>query len=242
MLLLAFLLLAGCDHQAAGPSNGSARSLVVHGVLLAGTHEQEILVEYTRGVGEGIYKGITPASGAEVTVTGHAVHRFVEDPKRPGSYRASFTPRPGGLYMLRIRGPGGEAVSSWTRIPGTPQLTAPSRDTVVQRAVDVVFRWTATTDASGYMVVFYDTARPRFPFERPVIRAEDNAVTVQLGLMGERQMRLAVAAADSNYLRYVQMRFRDPGPKYRFQSTVEGGWGLFGSAALSDSRLISFVR
>ncbi len=127
--------LGGCENPAAPPPTElAARDLVVHGMLRGGAPEQEILLEFTRPVKDGLYRGLTPASGAEVTVTGPvATHRFAEDADHPGVYRASFLAEGGVSYALRVRGPGGQLLEGETTVPGTVRLTVPSRDTLIDR-------------------------------------------------------------------------------------------------------------
>jgi hypothetical protein len=241
--LLPLAVLVGCEQLTAYPPGEAEQSLVVHGMLLGGSAGQEIILEYARGIREGVYRGITPASRAEVVVAGKDTHRFTEDPARPGVYRASFVPAPGERYALRIRGPRGESVTGTTDVPAAPRLVEPTADALVNRTRAVMVRWTGAPAAAGYIVFAPDAERPGF-LGNPVHQAApgDTAAAVELGTLGERQVRLWVAAVDANYLRYIRSRSLDAGPKFRIESTVEGGWGLFGSTAYSDARLISFAR
>jgi hypothetical protein len=241
--LLALAILAGCEQLASYPPGEAEQSLVVHGMLLGGSGRQEIIVEYGRGIREGVYRGITPAAAADVVVTGKDAHRFTEDPGRPGVYRASFVPAPGERYTLRIQGPRGEVVTGTTDVPAAPRLVEPTADTLVSRTRAVTVRWTNAPAAAGYIVFAPDAQSPGF-LGNPVHQggAGDTSAAVELGTLGERQVRLWVAAVDANYLRYVKSRSLDAGPEFRLDSTVEGGWGVFGSTAYSDARLISFVR
>lgn len=237
----AALLLAGCGQSTTYPAHGVERDLIVHGMLFGNRQEQEISVEYTRLMNDGFFRGITPASGADVIVTGTEAHRFAEDPERPGIYRASFAPRAGERYTLRIRGPRGEQVAAETRVPGAPQLGVPSRDTSVQRYQDVSLYWARAPAAHRYIGL---KSASRYPNSLQMFFSpkHDTTATVQLGLMLEEQVRIAIAAVDSNYSEYIQSRVGDAGPSYRFRSTVQGGWGLFGSAAVSEPRLITFEK
>lgn len=230
-LLSAPLLLAGCEQSTTYPAHEGERELVLHGVLIANKPEQEILVEYTRLMNDGFFRGITPASGADVMVTGSETYRFIEDPEQPGVYRASFIPQAGAQYALRIRGPQDELVTAATMVPGAPRLIMPANDTVVKRNLDIPLYWTHVPTARAYMgldVTFFPT--------------EDTTATVRLGLMREMEVRLAIAAVDSNVFEYFFNRGGGAGPQYRFRSTVQGGWGLFGSAAVSEPRLITFEK
>jgi hypothetical protein len=211
-------------------------------MLLAATDRQEIVVEYTRSVPEGFYRGVTPASGAQVTVTGSEVHRFSEDPQRPGIYRASFLPRSGERYTLRVQGPAGEVVTGVTTVPGAPRLLAPERDTTVALGRELVLRWNRSPHAAAYTWIHFELNRPSFLAGIP---KQDTATTVNTGTLTlsvsqEVKVQLQVAAVDSNYVRYEEGRAGDlPDARYQLRSTVQGGWGLFGSAALSNPRVVT---
>ncbi|MDQ3557325.1 MAG: hypothetical protein M3409_11210 [Gemmatimonadota bacterium] len=55
-----------------------------------------------------------------------------------------------------------------------------------------------------------------------------------------RRMRYSVIAMDANYLRYVASSNGSApgGDRNRVRSTVRGGYGLFGSYSISNSRLL----
>ncbi|CAN5780767.1 hypothetical protein BH23GEM3_BH23GEM3_03690 [soil metagenome] len=235
------LVITGCDwHGAAYPSEPDAGSLVVHGMLAEGAPEQEIILEYTRRLDEGYYRGLTPASGAHITVTGKETHAFREDPKHPGVYRASFVPHRGERYTLRIEGPAGESVTSQTEVPGSPQLISPGADTVIRWGEHVTVRWSSVPAAAGYVLI------DRPPGEPGLLRAlsypnvlRDTSLIMQPGKLGGTSFHIRVVAVDANYRWYRTGEISDPEERSRTRSTVEGGYGLFGSFSIGNSRLIS---
>jgi hypothetical protein len=201
-------------------------------MLLTSTDQQEIIVEHTRSIEDGFFRGITPVSGAQVVVEGAGTHEYREDPARPGIYRASFVPRSGQRYTLTVRDVGGAVAASTTVVPGVPTLLSPSADTAVGRYDDVVVRWNAAPQAAGY--VWIATEPNDSSFVTGIIVA-DTTDTVQLGLFAYNfgdEMRLSIASVDSHYVEYNPGGLL-PGDRYQLRTTIDGGWGLFGSAAFS---------
>lgn len=240
-LIVLLLLASGCEwHGSEYPTDPEGRSLVVHGMLAGGEPQQEILVEYTRGIGEGYFRGVTPATGAQVVVVGDETHRFGEDPARPGMYRADFSPRPGRRYTLQVRGPAGEVVTSETLVPGPPRLISPAADTAVSPGAFVTLQWSAAPASAAYVLTDRPPGRPSsftallYPYV-----VGDTSVRVQPGTFGRTSFHFRVAAVDANYLRYVRGTTADTAERNRVRSTVEGGYGLFGSYALSNTRVVS---
>ncbi|HEY8470243.1 MAG TPA: DUF4249 family protein [Longimicrobiales bacterium] len=249
------LLVPGCARvDSSYPTEGDLRVLVVHGMLVADTAEQEILVEYTRAIEEGIDRAVlTPASGARVSVeSGGTVHPFMEDPAQPGIYRARFTPRAGERYRLRIEGPRGETATAETVIPGTPRITVPSADTTVDVRTPpnigevVRFHWTSAPGA-GYVLVLRLPTRDE-PTEflslmnayRTSVQTDTTAEHPFGGLVSyPGGARVNIAAVDSNYARFVSRDPLETIPESRARSPLEGAYGLFGSVAFSNTRLIS---
>ncbi len=236
---LLLTVLTGCEGTTY-PTENPEKMLVVHGLLLAGTDQQEIVLEYTRSIPEGYYRGVTPASGAQVTVTNGGVHRFSEHPDRPGIYRASFTPRPGERYTLWVQGPAGETVTGTTTVPAAPRLIAPSRDTIIARGREVTLRWTRAPHAAAYIWIQFDPNNPTFFSGIP---QSDTAIVLGPEWFDTDTTQVQAAAVDSNYASYERGRAGElPGARYQFQSTVQGGWGLFGAVALSEFRSIILAK
>jgi hypothetical protein len=225
------ILLAGCS-EVTYPVLDEPRALVIHGMLLTNTDRQEIVVEYTRPIQDGFFRGITPASGARVVVEGAGTHVYQEDLTRPGIYRASYVPRPGQRYTLRIEDTDGAVATSVTTVPAVPTLFSPSADTAVGRYDDVVLRWNAAPGAPGYVWIATEPGDSSFISGSAV---EDTTVTLQLGLFAYNfgdELRLSIASVDSHYLEYNPGGLL-PGDRYQLRTTIDGGWGLFGSAAFS---------
>jgi hypothetical protein len=251
---LAGTLLAACSfHDATAPQ---PQMLVIHGMLLTGVPEQEILVEYTRPVQDGVYAGLTPASGAEVVVAGpDGRHVFAEDPERPGVYRARFTPQGGDRYRLDVRSATGQTVTSESRAPELIRITSPSQDTIVaritraDRSIHAPFslHWTHAPAASGYVILSHPPGRAPTLSDVPYTGAgafQDTTLVADVVMDGiysaAREISYRVAAVDANYRRYM-MDANAPGndgPRDWVRSTIQGGYGLFGSAAISDSVLV----
>lgn len=240
-LTISSLLLApACEwHDGTYPTDTGARSLVVHGMLASGESRQEIILEYGRNLGDGYFKGLTPATGAQVDVVGEDAHDFREDPARPGVYQAVFAPQPGSRYALRIRGPAGEVVTAETLVPGPPRFIAPAADTAIAVGTTVSLHWSSAPVAAAYVFGDHRPGKGSDPgaLLSPAI-LNDTSYTI-LGIFGGTSYPYRVAAVDSNYIRYTQrapgsVRERDP-----VSSTVTGAFGLFGSYAMSDTRTIS---
>lgn len=235
------LIAAGCEwHGGEYPTDPGGRHLVVHGMLAGGEQHQEILVEYTRGIGEGYYRGLTPATGAQVVVLGEETHRFREDSARPGIYLATFSPVPGRRYALQIRGPAGEAVTSETLVPEPPRLISPGADTTISLGNSVSVRWSWVPGAAGYVLVDRPPGQPSSftTLLHPTI-LRDTSVSMQPGAFGGKSFYIRIATVDANYRRYMQGAA--PDSEERSRSAVEGGHGLFGSYALSNPRWI-YIR
>lgn len=217
------------------PTGAAPRVLVVHGMLATGAPEQQLVLEYSRGIDEGVYRGLTPASGAAVTVSAGQAHPFQEDPRRPGVYRAAFTPVAGERYLLRIQGPAGEVVQGEAVAPGRPDMLAPAADTTVPLGGYATLRWTSAPHAAAYVLVEGVPGQPGTPgaLLHPAILA-GTSLTLQPGAFGGTSFTFRVAAVDANYVAYAGA---DPaGPRVR--STVQGGYGVFGAYALGDPRSI----
>lgn len=233
-------VIAGCEWGGARyPTEPATQQLVVHGMLNAEAQEHEIVVEYTRAIGDGYFRGLTPAAGAEVLVSGQETHQFREDPARPGVYHASFSPRPGSRYLLQVRGPAGEVVTGETVVPGAPQFLAPVADTTISQGNYVTFRWTSAPGAAGYVVLDRPpgTPTPALLVLHPTIQA-DTSGTWPPGLFVGKLFDYRIAAVDSNYVRFIQGG-SDPSRPERFRSTLSGGFGVFGSYAVSEPRTVT---
>lgn len=240
LLMITSLLAIGCEWGGARyPTESATQHLVVHGMLSAGAQEQEIVLEYSRAISDGFFRGLTPASGAEVLVTGQETHQYREDPAQPGVYRASFSPRPGTRYSLLVRGPAGEVVTGETVVPGAPRFVAPAEDTTISRGNSVTFRWMSTAGDAGYLVLDRPLGTPTHPMLvlHPSIQA-DTSGTWQPGAFGGNVFNYRIAAVDSNYVRYIHGG-SDPSRPERFRSTVAGGYGVFGSYAVSHPRTVT---
>lgn len=231
------MFTAGCEQGY--PTTSQVPSLVVHGMLAADEPRQEILVEYTRSLSEGYFKGLTPASGARVAVVGNEAHPFQEDPARPRVYVAAFAPRPGERVSLQVQGPAGEVVTAETMIPEAPRLVSPEADTTVAWGGYVTPRWSSVPTAGGYVLTDSPPGQPSpiGSLLHPTVLG-DTAVQIQPGKFGGTTFHIRVAAVDRNYERYMQ-RTSDSDDRSRIRSTVTGGYGLFGSYAVSNSRLVS---
>lgn len=220
------------------PTAVGTPALVVHAMLAAGEPRQELLLEYTRDVADGFYRGLTPASGAQVSVEGDASYTYTEDPARPGVYRAAFTPRPGVRYGLRIRGPAGEAATAETLVPGATRLVAPSADTALARGGGVTFRWTRDPSAAAYVLGNF---QPGAPSSIGGVVAPKISTDTSESFQPLFTATYRVATVDANYLRYMGTSSSDStgGGRGRFGSTVTGAYGLFGSYGLSNPRTVT---
>ena len=220
---------------------------MVHGLLVADTSAQEILVERAREISEGYFRGVTPASGVRVSVSGAGgTVSFTEDPKTPGVFRAALAPRPGERYQLRVEGREGQVATAETRIPSAPRLVVPTADTGVAELRPFPVVWTSAPGA-GYVLV-----------QRKI---DQGAATDAVNLWGQAArsdtvvswtlywdvrvgVHLAVAAVDSNYLAYVGRTENGsaPAPASPLRTTVRGGYGIFGSLAYSNPRRVRVLR
>lgn len=218
---------------------------MVHGLLGEGVPQQELLVERARAVGEGFYRGLTPVSGASVIVRGaEGSFAFVE--QAPGIYRASLTPRGGQVYSLEVHGPAGQVVTGETRVPEAVRVTVPARDTSVthRNSVYIPFHWTRAPSAFGYLLLSRNPERPTGIDDLPLGGAlrDTTAVTdpVLAGLLAgsARRLQYVVVAVDVNYHRYRAWN-REDGVRSSFNSTVQGGYGLFGSYSVSAPRILT---
>lgn len=255
LLLLSVLGCAGLDSPY--PTEGELRALVVHGMLVADTAEQEILVEYTRAIKDGVYRGgLTPAAGASVSVeVGGVVHAFMEDAAEPGLYRARFTPRQGETYRLRIEGPAGEVVTAETVVPGTPRIIVPAADTTVDidatefLSDSVRFDWTSAAGA-GYILVLRLPSRDEpanlfspLYYQRSYVWQDTTLYSIFGSIVAFPDgARVNIAAVDSNYAQFVSQYPIETVPESRVRSPLRGAYGLFGSVAFSNTRTISVKR
>lgn len=234
------------------PTGVEVHELVVHGLLIADRAEQEILVEYVRPIDNGMYRDLNPASGAEVMVEAHdgTTHRFEEVVDSPGVYRAMFTPRAGERWALRVEGRGGEVVTGVTIIPEPAILHFPEADTVIVLpegafgGTSIALRW-SPADGAGYVIAYrwLDSDQPSnvltdLLYDYTLVH-DGLEATASFGVMAYiTGARVAVATVDSMYARYVSASPRETVPRSRARSTLEGGYGLFGSIAFSEFRRI----
>lgn len=239
--LFSLLVASGCEwHGGEYPTAPAARLLVVHGMLAGSELQQEIIVEYARGIHEGYFRGLTPARGARVVVAGEETYEFQEDPERPGVYRATFSPVSGERYALQVRGPAGELVTSETLVPHSAQLISPGSDTTISLGGYITVRWSEVPAAAGYVLLDRPPGQPSSgaTLLQPGILSETE-LRIQPGAFGGTTFQIRVAAVDANYRRYMRPSSDGSGEQEYRRDTVEGGHGLFGSYSLSDSRLIS---
>jgi hypothetical protein len=243
-LVLALITQTACErHGSAYPLEPAPPQLVIHGVLVAGDPVQEVVVEYTRSLADGYYRGITPASGSRVSVEseGGALYAFTEDASRPGVYTAPFTPLSGARYTLRVVGPAGEVAWGTTRVPERPRLVAPATDTLVQRGQQFRMVWTAAAHAAAYAVVHLDPESLQTRASR--IESDTSYITSVGyfgGVFGGGGHVIGVTAIDPNVVDHMSRSGSDR--PAAVGSTIMGGWGVFGSASSSERRLVEFTQ
>jgi hypothetical protein len=240
-VLLGAISLVSCDwHGAKYPTEPDVRTLVVHGVLVSGSESQEIIVEWTRSLGEGLYRGLTPLSGARVTVAASTeVHVFREDAATPGVYRGRLVPHPGERYRLRVEAVEGETATGEAVVPGTPRLLVPAADTSARPGDEFAIHW-SRVPAAGYVIV--RSSRPAAspsPFQEflyaSVVR--DTTARTGLGVLENQPRTLAVAAVDSSFALYLDRERGGP-----LHTNLQGAYGLFGAVAFSNSRRVTVAR
>jgi hypothetical protein len=243
-LVLALMTQSACErHGSAYPLEPAPLQLVIHGILVAGDPVQEVIVEYTRSLADGYYRGITPASGSRVSVESEsgALYAFTEDASRPGVYAAPFAPLPGARYTLRVVGPAGEVAWGTTRVPEPPRLVAPATDTLVQRGQQFRMVWTAAAHAASYAVVHLD---PKSLQTTTSKLTNDTSYITSVGYFGGTfgggGHVIGVTAIDPNVLDHLTRSWSDRPPAVG--SKITGGWGVFGSASSSERRLVEFTQ
>lgn len=222
------------------PSAPADLELVVHGMLVADTAPQEILVERTRPVRDGLFRGLNPLPGTRVSLAGPGGEiAFMEDPAQAGLFRASFIPRAGDRFTLLVEGPGGERVTAETLVPERARLLAPTRDTAVVALEEYRASWTGT--GPGYVISQGALDGGPSSRGRVLFRYTHRDTTALLALdYGESGHLLRIAAVDANYVRYTQDgRYGDLRPQTPLRSEVQGGYGVFASVAFSEARRIS---
>jgi len=241
LVALGTLVIAGCDwHGARYPTEATVHAMVVHGVLVSGVEAQEILVERTRSVGEGFFRGLTPLEGAKVEVTtGDETHVFREDAGNPGVFRARFVPRVGERYRLHVTAPDGQRAEGHAVIPGTPRLLVPMADTAARPGDDFSLHWTRVP-AAGYVVVRGTlTAGAATPFREFVYAhvIQDTTARTGLALLENQPRRFGIAAVDSGFARYLRTERGGP-----LHAELGGAYGLFGAVAFSNERRVMVAR
>lgn len=245
-LLLAAFAFVGCDRYGAEyPTGVEDRHLVIHGVLVVGAEEQEILVEHTRLIREGFYRGLTPASGSKVTLTtgDGEVYAFSEDAVKAGVYHARLAPRMGERYRLRIEGADGQVATAETVVPGTPRLVVPTADTIVKLGAEFDLHWTHAP-ADGYTVARGAPTGgvPSLLMELTAIPVfQDTTVRTTIGFNEGVGRTFRIAAVDSNFIRYAGDP-RENQPSNPIRTTLEGAFGFFGSVAFSNPRRVTVAR
>jgi hypothetical protein len=233
-------LFSGCDwFGPTYPETDHTPELVVHGLLLAGIEEQTILVEHTRSTTDGFYRDLTAAQGAEVLlISGSETHRGQEDPEEPGRYTIQTAPVAGERYRLEVRDADGCFARGETVIPGAPKLLTPSRDTVVRWGDPFDLVWTSAKGAA-YVVVRAAPAEGvgslLISMWVPTITL-DTTFRTPVAFNEGSGRRFAVASVDENFVVYRSPR--EDLPVSPQLSTLEGGYGFFGSAALSEFRSV----
>lgn len=232
------LLSLACEWHGGGyPTAPATISIIVHGMITLGEQRQEIILEYSRGIGDGYFMGLTPVDGAQVEVVGGGqAHPFLEDPARPGVYLADFVPQPRQRYMLQVRVPTGDVLTAETLVPDVPRAVPPGLDTTISWGDHISLSWFPAVGAAGYVFGSYSQGTPSSinSLQLPTILS-DTTITVQPWVGGGATYRYRVAAVDSNYLHYLKF---ETGTDATF-STVKGGYGLFGAYALSTGWSIS---
>lgn len=239
------------------PADAEVHELVVHGLLIADRAEQEIVVEYVRPISDGMYRGLSPASGAAITVEAHdgTMHRFEEVVDSPGVYRAMFTPRAGERWTLRVVDGAGEVVTGATVIPEPTILHSPEADTVIVLpegafgGTRIALRW-SPADGAGYVIAYrwLDSDQPSNVLTdllyayTTVLNGLEASAPIGSWMDYTAGARVGVATVDSMYARYVSAFPRETVPRSRARSTLEGGYGLFGSVAFSEFRRVEVQR
>jgi hypothetical protein len=215
-------------------------------MLVAGGEQQEILVEYTRSIEDGYYKGLTPATGSRVRVVGvRGTFDFQESAARPGVYHTTLRPEPGERYTLRIDGPAGEVVTGMTTIPGTPRLLLPRADTAVVPGEYFRLHW-SRVPAAGYVVSYQDLNQDGPSARNAVlysVMVSDTTTSGALPVTISVGRRLNIAAVDSSYASYVRAGADgNSRPQSPLRAVVEGGYGVFGSVAYSNTLRVTVAR
>lgn len=233
------LVLTACGN-ADYPTAPSERVLVAHGMLSVQSARQEVLVEYGRSIEEGVYYGVTPARDVSVTVRGSTEHVLTQDSQRPGWYVGNFMPTPGVVYRLDVRAPDGQHLTDATLVPGPTRLILPRRDTTIVWTDSVPIRWTRASHALAYVAFAQRPGTGGVPTVAFANAATPDTSGTFASLLATGPFSLAVAAVDANYIEYYRLG-ADGLDRNHFSSTVEGGYGFFGSYALSESRIITVV-
>jgi len=250
ILFATLVSTAACGAET--PTEQAVPEPVVHAMLGAGATSHTVVVEDARSVEDGFFRGVTPASGARVVVrTGADAYEFQEDASAPGYYHASFPVEAGRRYSLEVTSRGGRVVTGETLVPAPPRMVRPAADTTVAQGEMARLEWQGSRPSAGYVLVWRRADRdgPSTAQEVASRRAptvlQDTTVQVDVLSMGvfygfATELRFFVTAVDENFREYVRPDGEpDPdGARRQIRSTVRGGYGLFGSYAISDGRVV----
>ena len=242
LLLAAALSSLGCGHDAVYVSGVQySPVLVIHAVLEAGALEHRFIVERTRAIAEGFYFPVTPVRGARVTVStsGGPEHLLTEAAGEPGTYVGSFPVESERRYMLTVRDASGVTVQGSTLVPGRPVITAPASDTVLSVMDEMELRWTSTNATAGYSIVDTPPGTAEDPF-RTLYRgvSTDTSMSWRHSFFASGDAQLRIVALDSAFVAYYRPRYGEGGDPRAVRSTLSGGYGFFGSYAISEPRLV----
>jgi hypothetical protein len=255
VLSLPALSLAGCVDQS--PITPSADTIIIEGVLDAGSRDQYVIVRSTTGA----TSSATDIAGAIVTLgtPGGALWRADEEhdtvtTKTSGVTRVRVSIRyhisldrlgatlvPGGTYTLRVAAPDGRVVSGATTLPnaivdsdsGTASSFDKARDTVS-------LTWPRVQSARGYEVLVHSPVVDFSTFTDTSVvltgatQSSGGVVAFSRGYTNQ----VVVSAVDANYYDYYR-RGTDPFTGTGAIIHLDGGVGLFGS--IVEIRRLSFV-
>jgi len=256
-LLLTILLLWGCTTPT-GPQYETELNVVA--ILYPLYNRQTVFVGESYPVGmvvpnqEGWY-GI-PNCKVEIGYDTTTVV-FQELTGTVGIYVSESLPvEPRQTYFLEVVYPDSSKVTGKTTVPGAFALLTPTDGDTI--ALDQEIIWQQSTGARCFWIYarvdsffwFYDSENEDSVFQHPAVRWKvglDTSITVDTllrsilenwTLYGEETLTLQVFASDTNYYDYDMAEMFGPHDLEAYMH-LDGGLGVFGSFAASDSIVVA---
>jgi len=255
IVLFAFvsMFIAGCSEPTT--EQEYSNQIVVSGYLIANHPIDSIVVERTVRIDETYSPSNAAIRNAIVVVTANGISDTLSEIS-PGKYSSPQIIFPKTKYSLYIRVPDGRIVRGETTVPDTFHIEQRPPTQVTYATTTPMITWSASNLNSDYIlsVTSLDTSEHKpIPLESIFADSIERARRTDF-TFGFEEIRhseipwfafhyyglnaISVLAIDKNYYQFFQQLFSPPTDIKEYKYNLQGGIGVFGSAAMDSVHIV----